>query len=223
MKADKIKELIAKKTSRKAILNARKEQLLTLEKELFSSVVGRFFSKIWYYVKRYVFLALGVLAILAAVCYFIYPSSVFGEVEKQNLLMKYKADYYEVADETIDDSFRKYKTTLVTVENSDTATTTLVRTLNESIIKTIEDEIKISYRYTALLLFIIGFLLLYVSVITKSIHKRNIIITKAESLAKEVIKDYILTIEEEDQELQLFKEMDNSKMNDNRQTPKDYS
>lgn len=218
MEADKIKELIAIKAGRKALLNDRKKQLEALEKELFSSVVERFFGKIWYYIKRYVFLILGVLAILAAVSYFIYPSSVFGEAEKQNLLMKYKADYYEVADETIDDSFRKYKTILVTVENSDTATTTLVHTLNNSIVKTMGDEIKISFRYTALLLLIVGFLLLYVSVITKSIHKRNIIITKAEDLAKEVIKDYTLTIEEENQELQLFKEIISPTVNVNKPT-----
>lgn len=220
METDKIKELIAKKEGRQTILNARKGQLETLEKELFSSVIGRFFGKIWYYVKRYVFLVLGVLAILAAVIYFIYPSSVFGDVEKQELLMKYKSDYYEVADETIDDSFRKYKTTLVTVENSETATTTLVHTLNESILKTMEDEMKIPYRYSALLLLIVGVLLLYISIVTKRIYQRNLIIAKAEVLAKEVIKDYTLTIKEEAEELQLFKNIvypvvNNDKINPN--------
>ncbi len=214
MNSEKINTLIAKKIARQEILSKRKEQLETLERDLFSSKIGRFFGKIYYYIKRYITLALGVLSILFAIIYFVYPSIVFGETKKEDLLMRYKADYYEIANETIDDSVKKFKSTLVTVENSETATTELVKTLNISIVKTIEHEIQLRYKYMAFGLLFLGLLLIYISAITKKIHFRNEKITNAEALAKVIIEDYKLTIKEEAEELQLFRSLTNPKISD---------
>jgi len=212
MNTDKINALITKKIARQAILSDRKEQLETLRKELFSSKIGRFFGKMYYYIKRYVTLVLGVFAFILAITLFVYPDLVFGEAEKEDLLMKYKADYYEIAGKTIDDSVRNFENN--GVRNAPNATTDLVRTINDSIVKTMGDEVKISNKYMAFGLILLGFLLLYISSLTKSIHARNLKITQAEVLAKEVIEDYKLTIAEEAEELRLFREIANPKVTD---------
>ncbi len=214
MNKEKINALISKKVARQAILSDRKAQLETLKHELFSSTMGRFFGKMGYYIKRYVTLVLGVLAIVFAISIFAYPDFVFNDSDREDLLMKYKADYYELAGKTIDDSVRGFEKTGVTVSNAPNATTDLVRVINGSIVQTMEDEIVLQYRYLAVGLFFVGFLLLYVSRMSKSIHTRNLKITQAEALAKEVIEDYKLTIVEEAEELRLFREISNSKVTD---------
>jgi len=212
MNTTKINALIAKKVERQAILNERKNQLEKLRKELFSSTVGRFFGKMGFYIKRYVSLVLGIVAIVSALVIFAYPALVFNDADKDDLLMKYKADYYELAGKTIDDSVRNYETT--GVPNSPTATTDLVRNINNSIVKTMETELLVQYQYLAVGLLVIGLLLLYISVMSKSIHFRNLKIVQAENLAKAVIQDYELTIAEEAEELRLFRELSNAKISD---------
>ena len=212
MNTDKINTLITKKIARQATLSDRKDQLEKLRKELFSSTIGQFFGKMNYYVKRYVSLVLAVLAIVSSLVIFAYPTLVFNEEDKADLLMKYKADYYELAGKTIDDSVRGYENT--GVPNSPTATTDLVRNINNSIVKTVEDEILLHNQYLAGGLLLIGLLLLYISIMSKSIHFRNLKLIEAEKLAKEVIKDYDLTITEETEELRLFREIANPKVTD---------
>jgi len=212
MNTEEINALITKKIARQAILSERKEQLETLKQELFSSKIGRFFGKMYYYIKRYVTLVLGILAFILAITLFVYPDIAFGEAEKEDLLMKYKADYYELAGKTIDDSVRKFENN--GVSNAPNATTDLVVTINNSIVKTMEDELLLRYKYIAFGLILLGFLLLYISSMTKSIHTRNLKITQAENLAKQVIEDYKLTIAEEAEELRLFREIANPKVTD---------
>ncbi len=212
MNTEEINALITKKIARQAILSERKEQLETLKQELFSSKIGRFFGKMYYYIKRYVTLVLGILAFILAITLFVYPDIAFGEAEKEDLLMKYKADYYELAGKTIDDSVRKFENN--GVSNAPNTTTDLVVTINNSIVKTMEDELLLRYKYIAFGLILLGFLLLYISSMTKSIHTRNLKIMQAENLAKQVIEDYKLTIAEEAEELRLFREIANPKVTD---------
>ena len=58
----------------------------------------------------------------------------------------------------------------------------------------------------AILIFIIGLILLYIARLTKKIQERNTKISDAEKLTQAVIKDYVLTIDEEDKELQILRE-----------------
>ena len=71
----------------------------------------------------------------------------------------------------------------------------------------IEEELIFGIQTLAFLVILLAFSFLYISRLSRKLQKRNQLISKADSVTQQILRDYQLTIDEEESELQLMKEM----------------
>ncbi len=209
MNIEKMNSFIQKKQERQTILRERKNTLEVLDQEIFNAKFGRGFGTTYFFIKRFITLLIGIILILFALFVLISPEVLIENQDfKQELINDYKNDYIEIAGETLGDALIQLSST-----NSNANRTDIINTLDKSFEKSIEKEIILGFQYLAVLILIIGIISLYISRLTKKIRIRNSKISKAESLTQKIINDYKHTINEEEQELELFKEIINETSN----------
>ncbi len=202
MNSYQIDEFIKVKEQRQALLNERKEQLELLDLDLFGSKFGRFFGTSYLWIKRLLTLLIGVGLVLLALYLLIKPEVFLEDKDfKKEVIREYKKDFAEVFGMTVKDALNQ----LALEESPDFGK--FIKKFDESIDRAIEGEIVKAIMSFSWLLLVLGFIILYISRMTRNTKRRNIKLSKAESLTQEIILDYMKTIEEEEKELALFKEL----------------
>lgn len=197
-----LQKFIEEKSNRQVVLKERMNLLNTLNKELSSSKIGKWFGSAYLTTKRFITLALGILLILGAILFFFFPQLFFkNENVKNEIIQEYKSKFIQESGASLEVKIHD-----VSSNYSKTEAVTLVEKLDKSIVSSVESDIKNKFQFMAILILILGIVLLYIAHLTKKIKSRNTKISDAENLTQSIIKDYSLTIEEEDKELQILRE-----------------
>lgn len=194
-----LQKFIEEKSNRQIVLKERMNLLNTLNDQLSSSTIGRWFGSAYLTTKRFVMLVLGIILLLGSILFFFFPQIIVkDEAVKNEIIVDYKENF---ALETGSSLQAKIK------ENSANSNAILLeQNLDTSIGNAIKNNDKNKFQFMAILGFILGIVLLYIARLTKKIQLRNTKISEAENLTHIIVKDYSLTIEEEDKELQILRE-----------------
>ncbi|WP_026718133.1 hypothetical protein [Flavobacterium gelidilacus] len=197
-----LQKFIEEKSNRQIVLKDRMKLLTTLDEDLSSSKIGRWFGSAYLATKRFVTLALGIILILGSILFFFFPQIlVKDEAVKNEIIQDYKDNF---ALET--GSALQVKINEIASNSNKSKSTLLIQNLDKSIGDSIKSNAKNKFQFMAVLVFIMGLILLYMARLTKKIQMRNTKISDAEKLSHSIIKDYSITIEEEDKELQVLRE-----------------
>jgi len=197
-----LQKFIEEKSNRQVVLKERMHLLNTLNKELSSSKIGKWFGSAYLTTKRFITLVLGILLILGAILFFFFPQLFFkNENVKNEIIQEYKSNFIQESGATLEVKIHD-----VSSNYSKTEAVALVEKLDKSIVSSVESDIKNKFQFMAILILILGIILLYIAHLIKKIKSRNTKISDAENLTQSIIKDYSLTIEEEDKELQILRE-----------------
>lgn len=203
MTNENINEFIFKKAERQAILRQRKLELEQLDFSLMGSKFTRGIRTSYYFIKRLLLLLLGFLLLIIGIFFFFSPNSVFDKPETKELIIS------EVSNEELNDF--KVKIVQASIETDITEKTNLVDAIIDTFIsarkKMIEEELIFGIQTLAFLVILLAFSFLYISRLSRKLQKRNQLISKADSVTQQILRDYQLTIDEEESELQLMKEM----------------
>jgi hypothetical protein len=198
-----LQKFIEGKSNRQAILKERMNLLNTLDEELSGSKIGRWFGNIYLNIKRFLTLSLGILLIVGSVLFFFFPQILFkNENVKKDIIQEYKNNFVQESGASLETKIHD-----VSSNYSKTKAIDLVEKLDKSIEISIETDIKNKFQFIAILVLILGLILLYIAHLTKKIKLRNTKISNAENISLSIIKDYGMTIDEEENELIILKEL----------------
>jgi hypothetical protein len=197
-----LQKFIEEKSNRQIVLKERMNLLTNLDNELSGSKIGRWFGSAYLSTKRFVTLILGIILIIGSVLFFFFPQIIVkDETVKNEIIQDYKSNFQQETGSSLQVSVEQI------ANNSDISKSVLlVQNIDKSIGDSIENNDKNKFQFMAILGFILGIVLLYIARLTKKIQHRNSKISEAENLTQAIIKDYSLTIKEEDQELQILRE-----------------
>ena len=199
-KTEALRELLQQKTARQALLKTKSRQLSVLDVNLTESKFGRFFGTSYFFIKRFLTLLLGIALFLFALLLLIYPEFILeDESFKADMISEYKKDYGEMADFTVRKALNRL------VEDSSYTIEDTIRYLDDAFEEAIEREILSAIRRDAVLIIFLSLVFLYISRMTKKLQKRNVRISRAESLTQDVIKSFREMIKAEEKELELLK------------------
>lgn len=197
-----LQKFIEEKSNRQIILKERMNLLNALDTELSSSKIGRWFGSAYLTTKRFITLSLGLILILGSVLFFFFPQIIVkDEAVKNEIIQEYKTNFSQETGAPLDLRIEE-----VSKNYSKNNAITLMNNIDQSIKLTIENDNKNKFQFMAILGIILGIVLLYIARLTKKIRLRNTKISDAENLTQAIIKDYSLTIDEEDNELKILRE-----------------
>ncbi|MDV7187414.1 hypothetical protein R3X25_08990 [Lutibacter sp. TH_r2] len=203
MNQTQLNDFLLKKTERQTILRERKKQLENIDVELFSSKFSRSFRNVYYFLKRLILIVLSIVLIGLGAFFYFNPETIFKDKTlKEELINDYKKEYKEMAGNTLKDGVFA-----VITSDDPRRVDVFLNELDKSIEKTAEKEIVDSIGVLAIVFILLGLSFLYISRLTKKLKHRNKLISKADSLTQEILRDYQLTIEEEEKELQILKDL----------------
>lgn len=202
-----LNEFLSNKAKHQAILRDRKKELEELDVNLSTSKISRSFKNMYYIVKRLVLLVFALLFVFGGVFYLFNPSGVIkNEKFKEKLIRGYKIIY--IAD-NLKDGIETSSDVINNIYNKRDSMTlaNFTREINGVVDERVEDKIIFIIRVLSFITILLGLSFLYISRLTKKIKQRNKLISKADSLTQNILRDYQLTIEEEEKELQLLKDL----------------
>lgn len=197
-----LQQFIEEKSNRQIVLKERMNLIKSLDEQLSSSKIGRWFGSAYLSTKRFVTLILGIILIIASILFFFFPQIIVKEeAVKNDIIEDYKTYFMQEVGSTLQAKIEENSNDSVNANSI-----LLVQNIDKSIGESIKSNDKNKFQFMAILIFIIGLFLLYIARLTKKIQERNTKISDAEKLTQAVIKDYVLTIDEEDKELQILRE-----------------
>ena len=197
-----LQKFIEEKSNRQIVLKERMNLLNALDDELSGSKIGRWFGSAYLSTKRFITLTLGIILILGSVLFFFFPQIIVkDEAVKNEIIQDYKENFALETGSSLQVSIEQ-----ITNNSANSKSILLVQNIDKSIGNSIKSNDKNKFQFMAILVFIMGIILLYIARLTKKIQLRNTKISDAEKLTHTVIKDYSVTIEEEDKELQVLRE-----------------
>ncbi len=197
MTQEELKNLIGYKEDRLIILNQKKQTLVDLDNEISISKFMRSFRTIYYSSKRFLLLLILGICLLVGFTALINPNILFFNSEnyKNELIVDFRDSYKELAKETFEESLRNMK------NDRSFDFQNFEESINKSLKKTAVEDIEYTIRFFAVLLLLFAFVLWYIARLTKKLKLRNQLISKADSITQEIIKDYKSIIEEEEREI----------------------
>lgn len=196
-----LQKFIEEKSNRQIVLKERMQLLNTLNKELSSSKIGRWFGNVYLTTKRFISLSLGIILILGSVLFFFFPQIIIKDKTiKNEIIQNYKTNFTQETGSSLEDKIKE-----ISNDSTNLKSVLLIQNIDKSIEYSIQNSAKNKFQFIAILILIIGIILLYIAHQTKKIKWRNTKISEAESLTKIIIKDYALTIDEENKELQILR------------------
>lgn len=197
-----LQKFIEEKSNRQVVLKDRMNLLNTLNNELSSSKIGKWFGSAYLATKRFTTLTLGIIIIFGSIIFFFFPEIIFkDESVKNEIVQEYKNHFSQETGAPL-----ALKIEEVSKNYSKTNAVTLIENIDKSIKLSIENDNKNKFQFIGILGIILGVVLLYIARQTKKLKLRNTKISEAETLTQAVIKDYEITIKEEDQELEVLRE-----------------
>jgi hypothetical protein len=196
-----LQKFIEEKSNRQIILKERMNLLNALDTELSGSKIGRWFGSAYLVTKRFITLLLGIILIVGSIFFFFFPEIFFrDESVKNEIVQEYKTNFSQETGAPLDLRIEE-----VSKNYSKTNAVSLINNIDQSIKLSIENDNKNKFQFMAILGIILGIVLLYIARLTKQIRLRNTKISDAENLTQAIIKDYSLTIDEEDDELKILR------------------
>jgi len=203
MNQNELNDFIIRKTERQTILRERKKILEEIDSDLFASKFSRSFRNLYYFLKRLVLIILAVVLLGGGLYFYVNPEFIFSDEEiKKELIADVSGVYEEFAGETLKDAVYE-----VVISNDANKFNVFVNELQRSLEKTAEEDILFTIQFFGIVFLLLGLSLLYISRLTKKIKQRNKLISKADTLTQDVLRDYQLTIDEEEKELQMMKDL----------------
>jgi hypothetical protein len=197
-----LQKFIEEKSNRQIVLKERMNLLNTLDNELSSSKIGRWFGSAYLATKHFVTLTLGIVLILGSILFFFFPQIIVkDEAVKNEILLDYKSYFMLETGSSL-----QIKIEEISSNSADSNSILLVQNIDKSIADSIKSNDKNKFQFMAILVLIMGIILLYIALLTKKIKHRNTKISKAENMTQAVIEDYKITINEEDKELEVLRE-----------------
>lgn len=201
-----LQKFIEEKSNRQIVLKERMNLLNALDDELSGSKIGRWFGSAYLSTKRFITLALGIVFIVGAVLFFFFPQIIVkDEAVKNEIIQDYKMNFEQETGSSL-----QVKIEQISNDSANSNAILLVQNIDKSIENSIQNNAKNKFQFMAILVMLLGIILLYIARLTKKIKLRNTKIADAENLTQAIIKDYALTIEEEDKELQILRQYLNS-------------
>lgn len=201
-----LQKFIEEKSNRQIVLKERMNLLNALDEELSSSKIGRWFGSAYLSTKRLITLILGIIFIVSAVLFFFFPQIIVkDEAMKNEIIQDYKMNFQQETGSSL-----QVKIEQISSDSNNSNSILLIQNIDKSIENSIQNNAKNKFQFMAILVLILGIILLYIARLTKKIKVRNTKIADAENLTQAIIKDYALTIEEEDKELQVLRQYLNS-------------
>lgn len=197
MTQEELKNLIGYKEDRLKILNQKKQTLVDLDNEISISKFMRSFRKIYYSSKRFLLLLILGICLLVGFTALINPNILFFNSEnyKNELIVDFRDSYKELAKETFEESLQNLR------NDNSFDFQNFEESINKSLEKTAVEDIEYTIRFFAVLLLLFAFVLWYIARLTKKLKLRNQLISKADSITQEIIKDYKSIIDEEEREI----------------------
>lgn len=200
-----LQKFIEEKSNRQIILKERMNLLNALDDELSGSKIGRWFGSAYLTVKIFVTLLLGIILILSSVLFFFFPQIVVkDEAVKNEIIQNYKSNFEQETGTPL-----QVKIEEISNNSGNSNSILLVQNIDKSIGDSVKNNDKNKFQFMSILGLILGIILLYIARLTKKIKFRNSKISEAEKLTQAIIKDYGMTIEEEDKELIVLKDLFN--------------
>lgn len=200
-----LQKFIEEKSNRQIVLKERMNLLNALDEELSSSKIGRWFGSAYLSTKRLITLVLGIIFIVGATLFFFFPQIIIkDEAVKNEIIQDYKMNFEQETGSSLEVKIEQISS------ETNSNSILLVQNIDKSIENSIQNNAKNKFQFMAILVLILGIVLLYIARLTKKIKARNTKIAEAENLTQAIIKDYALTIEEEDKELQILRQYLNS-------------
>ena len=197
MTQEELKNLIGYKEDRLKILNQKKQTLVDLDNEISISKFMRSFRTIYYSSKRFLLLLILGICLLVGFTALINPNILFFNSEnyKNELIVDFRDSYKELAKETFEESLQNLR------NDNSFDFQNFEESINKSLEKTAVEDIEYTIRFFAVLLLLFAFVLWYIARLTKKLKLRNQLISKADSITQEIIKDYKSIIDEEEREI----------------------
>ena len=197
-----LQKFIEEKSNRQIVLKERMSRLDSLDEQLSSSKIGRWLGSAYLTTKRFITLVLGIILILGSVLFFFFPQIIVkDEAVKNEIILDYKTNFSQETGTSLHAKIEE-----ISNNSANSNSILLVQNIDKSIADSIQSNDKNKFQFMAILGLILGIILLYIARLTKKIQLRNTKISEAEKLTHSVIKDYTITIEEEDKELQILRE-----------------
>jgi predicted PurR-regulated permease PerM len=203
MNSKELTAFLKRKEQRQAVLETRLEELEQLDVTLFGSKFGRFFGTTYFYLKRFLTLATGLILILIGLIFIVnHNKLVESDTYNKDLIAKYKLEYKNSNGSPLTAVFAQTTDSIGTDDAN-----AIVANIDLAISKAVDDKVNDYYRNLGILMIIAGIFMLYISRMVKQLRRRNSKISKAETLTQNVIASYTKTIADEAKELALFKEL----------------
>ena len=198
-----LQKFIEEKSNRQIVLKERMNLLNALDDELSGSKIGRWFGSAYLTVKRFVTLFLGIILIFGAALFFFFPQIVVkDEAVKNEIIQNYKSNFEQETGTPL-----QVKIEEISNNSGTSKSILLVQNIDKSIGDSVKNNDKNKFQFMSILGMILGIILLYIARLTQKIKFRNSKIAEAEKLTQAIIKDYGMTIEEEDKELIVLKDL----------------
>lgn len=196
-----LQKFIEEKSNRQIVLRERMNLLNALNNELSSSKIGKWFGSAYLTTKRFITLVIGILLILGSVLFFFFPEIIVkDETIKNEIIQDYKSNFQQETGSSLQVSIEE-----ISKNAANSKSVVLVQNIDKSIGDSLAENDKNKFQFMAILGLLLGIILLYIARLTKKIMIRNTKISDAENLTQAIIKDYSLTIAEEDKELEVLR------------------
>lgn len=197
MTQEELKNLIGYKEDRVAVLQTKKLSLVDLESEISKSKLARTMQTAFYNVKRFFLLFVTVIFLLTGIIGLVYPDLLFlnSSKYKSDFVDDFKTKYQNETSKALEISFKEAK------GNSNYNIKTLERNIDDAITETAVKNMHFSIRVISFVLLCFAGLLWYISKLTKKQKESDEVISKVIVTNKEIIKDYELSIDEENREI----------------------
>lgn len=203
MTSQNINHFIIKKAESQAILRQRKLELEELDFDLMGSKLSRGLRTTYYFIKRIILLLIGIILLGIGLTFMLAPDIIFDKPETKAFIV----------DEVSKEEIRDFKTKVIEAsfetdlsERKNLFDLTIDTFVNARK-KMIEEELTFTIQFLAFLVILLAISFFYISRLSKKLQKRNQLISKADSVTQQILRDYQLTIDEEEKELDLMKEM----------------
>lgn len=202
MTQEELKNLIGYKEDRVAVLQTKKQSLVDLESEISKSKLARTMQTAFYNIKRFFLLFLTVILVLTGIIGLVYPDLLFlnSSKYKSDFVDDFKSQYQIETSKTLAISFKEAQ------GNSNYNIKTLESNIDDAIIETAVKKKHFSIRILAFVILCLAGFLWYISKLTKKQKQSDEVISKVIVTNKEIIKDYELSIDEEQREINDLKQ-----------------
>ncbi len=197
MTQEELKNLIGYKEDRVAILETKKQSLVDLESEISKSKLARTMQTAFYNIKRFFLLFVTVILLLTGITGLVYPDLLFlnSSKYKSDFVDDFKTQYQNETSKALEISFKEVK------GNSNYNIKTLESNIDDAITETAVKNAHFSIRILAFVLLCLAGLTWCISKLTKKQKESDEVISKVIVTNKEIIKDYVLSIDEENREI----------------------